>query len=56
VRRRKSEEYDEDIDPSISYYVGSLSTLSERPKGRKKRYRRPIGFLADIDTLIPCDD
>jgi hypothetical protein len=56
VRRKKAEEIDTDVDPSCSYYVGSMSTLTERPKGRKKKYRRPIGFLADIDTLVPCDD
>jgi hypothetical protein len=55
-RKRKAEETDTDIDPSISYSTGSMHTLTERPKGRKKKYRRPIGFLADIDKLIPCDD
>ena len=36
--------------------MGSVSPEYERPpKKKKKVYRRPIGFITDIDKLIEAD-
>jgi len=37
--------------------VGTITPLMERPnKGRQKFYRRPIGFMANIDELYEVED
>lgn len=58
----KSDDYD-DLDPSVSYSTGTitatlppLAPAKGKRKRRKKLMRRPIGFMADIDKLIPVED
>ena len=36
--------------------IGSVSPLSEAPPEEPKRYRRAIGFLANIDELLELED
>lgn len=49
--------FDEACELAMIGGIGTVTTIMERPKkGRKKYYRRPIGFITNIDELIPCDD
>ena len=56
-KKRKSdadpyETFDLDHELASVGGVGSVTTLSETPKKRKKKVRRrPIGYQADIDKL-----
>jgi hypothetical protein len=60
VSFRRADEPDQPIfidDAPQQPMLGAVSTLNERSKPRRKKlYKRPIGFLADIDKLEPADD
>ena len=49
--------FDETHELAMVGGIGTITPIMERPKkSRKKYYRRPIGFITDIDELILCDD
>ena len=53
-----SEEWEE-FEEFHNSDMGTVSQLTEYDKpltGKKRRMRRPIGFMANIDKLEPCDD
>ena len=51
------EDWDELHELAMVGGIGSVSTITETPKKLKKKvYKRPIGFMADIDTLEEADD
>ena len=54
---------DDEVDLTIPSMVGSVSTVlgpidkpSKGKRKRKRRTKRPIGFLANIDKEEPIDD
>jgi len=50
------DDFDEIHELAMVGGVGTITPIMDRPKkGRKKYYRRPIGFITDIDELIECD-
>jgi len=49
--------FDEACEIAMVGGIGTATTLSEYPEDWQwERFRRPIGFITDIDTLIECDD
>ncbi len=53
---------EDDYELAMVGGVGTVQTLMEytspvgRPKKRKPRLKRPIGFFTDIDDLQPADE
>ena len=55
----QDDDWDEIWDLQYVGGMGSINDLREYDKkliGKKKRYKRPIGFNTDIDKLELCDD
>ena len=49
--------YDEALEIAMVGGIGTITPIMEKPKkGRKKVYRRPIGFITNLDELILCDE
>ncbi len=55
AKKRKSSddsEFDEDHELAMVGGVGSINSITETPKKRRKPVkRRPIGYLANIDKM-----
>ncbi len=51
------QEWNEVWDLAYVGGMGCITTITELPKKRKKKvWKRPIGFMTDIDTLIEATD
>ena len=51
------EDWDELHELAMVGGIGSVTAITETPKKRKKKvYKRPIGFMADIDKIEEADD
>ena len=47
------ETFDLDHELNMVGGVGAISSITETPKKRRQKVkRRPIGFMADIDTFL----
>ena len=52
-----SDDWEWDHELAMVGGLGHISTISETPKKRKKKvYKRPIGFMADIDKIEEVDE
>ncbi len=51
------DDFDEEHELMMVGGVGSVTTISETPKKQKKKvWKRPIGFITDLDRLEEADE